>query len=152
MISDKKQGTLHLKVSKGTILENVLGKREHPGRVRGVGCDMTQTSYFKVYRGNKLNSELCSRQHLDPNAEEREQQRDERIARLEAAVFKNHPHDAHIEQKGSCSVKMKSENEMADIDDATNLGEDDVNDFDEDVQLLDKNDALQVIFYTSFFK
>lgn len=142
---------MHSKVSKGTILENVLGKEEHSGRVRGVGSDLNQTSYFKSYRGNKMLSEICSRQQEELMAErKRNVEQDQRIAKLEAIVFKREEQNLEVTKKGSCSVKIKTE-ETRDVEVDARLGDDDVDMFDTDVKILDKNEILQVSLDYTFF-
>lgn len=146
-------------MSKGTILEHALGKEEHPGRVRGVGCDMTQTSYFKVHRGKKIDPEIYRRHEEELMAEKKKNAEQdkllvdqrERIARLEAFVYKGKTPDDDFEQKGSCSVKKRSENLSDDIDEVMKLGDDDVNLMDTDVQLLDEKEMLQVSLYYNIF-
>lgn len=132
----------------GTILENALGKEEHPGRVRGVGSDMTQSSYFKVFRGKKIQSELSISEREEFQAEKRKNaEQDERIAKLEAIVCKLAATCDDVDHRGSYSVKMKSENLH---DDVVKLGDDDMNVQDMDINIIEPNDMLQVRFLISY--
>lgn len=122
-ISQKTDGTLDPKDKNCTILQAVLGKPEHPGRLRGVGSDISPTMYYQVGREKDLLPQICQRQERQLMSQAK------RIKKLEAAVFKDGSHDEDTVEKGSCSPNYEADIGMV----------------DSDVEELDKKAHLQVI-------
>lgn len=137
---------MKLQENKRTILEHALEKDEHHGRLRGVGSQLTKTTYFRVPRGKNSNASLVDRREWMKEKEKNAEQ-ELRIARLEAAIFKTDACDVDIDEKGSWSVISKphfKDEKLHEQEDITKPDLDEVDMLDPDVQLLDKKAYLQV--------
>ncbi|XP_057775356.1 uncharacterized protein LOC130994326 [Salvia miltiorrhiza] len=132
-IEKKIEGNLKSHGPKGTtLLESALEKEEHRGRLRGIGGQVSKTMYFKIPRGKRCNINVCSQQELNEE-KKKNAERDARIAKLEAYVYKTGVDDIDIDEKGSCSVQNENQTLKPVFNDI-------VEDNDIDVKLLDDDD------------
>lgn len=137
----RQEGKLELKGCKEDVLTVALDAKEHPGRVRAVGSQVTPTVYFNTPKEKGKSKANLRRELMEQKA---------RIQKLEAVVFKLDPSSAHTDEKGSCSEKMEPVN-LSNAEPVRSLHSEikpDADDVDDDVVLINTLDALQVYLET----
>ncbi|KAG6501787.1 hypothetical protein ZIOFF_041671 [Zingiber officinale] len=89
------------------ILTKALNSNEHGGRVRGIGANVTPSSFFKLARGKvQIDKAAYERQQKEfKEAKAMLSDQGDRIKKLEAMVLKLSGREFESEEKGSCSVK-----------------------------------------------
>ncbi|KAG6496093.1 hypothetical protein ZIOFF_043941 [Zingiber officinale] len=89
------------------ILTKALNSNEHGGRVRGIGANVTPSSFFKLARGKvQIDKAAYERQQKEfKEAKTMLSDQGDRIKKLEAMVLKLSGREFESEEKGSCSVK-----------------------------------------------
>ncbi|KAG6503567.1 hypothetical protein ZIOFF_035883 [Zingiber officinale] len=89
------------------ILTKALNFNEHGGRVRGIGANVTPSSFFKLARGKvQIDKAAYERQQKEfKEAKAMLSDQGDRIKKLEAMVLKLSGREFESEEKGSCSVK-----------------------------------------------
>ena len=132
------------------ILTKALNSNEHGGRVRGIGANVTPSSFFKLARGKVQIDKAAyeSQQKEFKEAKAMLSYQGDRLEKLEAMVLKLSGREFDSEEKGSCSVKPQCLIDIKpEVERHTRLSNEGLEEHDDDdVKVIEKDSALQVKF------